>query len=359
MKWILLISMLFIGCLELAQAQNASVTSRQVLLKGTIDKYPATLRLYQVKNAFHGYCYYDKFEKPLEVSGSITKGGKLKLEEYNVYDGNTETFDGLMDENGYGGTWTAHGKNLIFRFTPAKDNVLPFDYIYTYGERKLKKKEDVYRDQVSYDAASVWPAANASHPAVPFVKQLIRKEFDEKASQGDIGPIMLKLKKQALDTSKMSEDGIEYETDERLQVLYFNNRLLVLSHYTYVDGGGAHGNYFTSFVCVDLVGQSVLNLNDVLDSAGAHKQLQKLLEEQLKNDRHMKKEDSLSGILFEDTMSLTNNIFLTGKGIGFCYNPYQIASYADGEIDIFIPYKRLEPFLRPKFKKLIEENNNK
>lgn len=357
MKWILLILLAINGYNGIAQQQNKPVISRQILLKGAIDKYPITLRLYQVKNNFTGYYYYDNFEQPIEVSGQVKPGGKLELEKWAIEDKDAEIFNGLFDDNGYGGTWSARGKNLIFRLSPAKDSSLPFDYIYTYGQKKIKKREDIYRDQLIYEAAAVWPAANANHPAVPFIKHLIRKQFDDKSGEEDIGQLMLKQKKETLDTSKISgDDPNPYESNERIQVVFCNKQLLVLSDFNYGDFGGAHGNYGVAFICADLQNQKLLKINDVLDSARAHTLLEDLLEKQFRKDNHMKKEDSLNTLLLVDTIHVTNNFFLTSKGIGFSYDPYEIAAYVYGDIHIFIPFKDIDQFLRPAFKKLLEES---
>lgn len=44
---------------------------------------------------------------------------------------------------------------------------------------------------------------------------------------------------------------------------------------------------------------------------------------------------------------------LTGKDITFSYYPYDIGPYFMGNIAVFIPFKDIEPYLQPAFKKLI------
>ena len=51
-----------------------------------------------------------------------------------------------------------------------------------------------------------------------------------------------------------------------------------------------------------------------------------------------------------DEVPATGNFYLSSTGLTFVYNPYEIASYADGQIALFLPYKKLMPFLTPAFK---------
>jgi hypothetical protein len=51
-----------------------------------------------------------------------------------------------------------------------------------------------------------------------------------------------------------------------------------------------------------------------------------------------------------DEVPPTANVYLSNTGLTFVYNPYEIASYADGQISLFLPYKKLMPFLTPEFK---------
>ena len=58
--------------------------------------------------------------------------------------------------------------------------------------------------------------------------------------------------------------------------------------------------------------------------------------------------------LFENKIEANDNFYLTGKGLGFMYNPYEIGPFAMGEIDLFISFKDLDEFLQPAFKNLLQ-----
>jgi hypothetical protein len=338
----------------LAQTNKpAPVITRYYCFTGTIDKYPVTFHLYRINDKFSGSYYYNSTEENIDVNGEMDKNRFLKLSHSNNEGEEQETLSGNFKDSGFSGTWSSKGKLLPFRISQKKENSgLTFDYIYTHGEKKLPKKDDNYRTELSFDAATIWPAASCTHPAVNLVKQIIYEEFNDKQGKDDIGKVMLREKSEILNPAK-DDEGIMYALEKRIKIEYQNYQLLTLSKFTYYDMGGAHGNYGTFYACIDLVHNRELSINDVLDSAACHNQLQTLLEKKFRTAYNVKKEEKLSEYLFNDTISLTNNISLTSKGIRFNYNPYEIGSYAMGEIQLFIPYKELNSYLRPEFKKLI------
>jgi hypothetical protein len=49
--------------------------------------------------------------------------------------------------------------------------------------------------------------------------------------------------------------------------------------------------------------------------------------------------------LYADGYRCDANFYLSEKGIVFHYDQYEIASYADGPIDVVIPFEDIKPFL--------------
>jgi len=43
------------------------------------------------------------------------------------------------------------------------------------------------------------------------------------------------------------------------------------------------------------------------------------------------------------------NFYFNDKGLAFMYNPYEVASYAQGQIVVFIPFNELKSYLVPAF----------
>lgn len=329
----------------LAQTSKpAPVITRYYCFTGNIDKYPVTFHLYRVNDKFSGSYYYNSSEEAIDISGDLDKDHFLKLTHSDAEGNTTEVLSGNFKDSTFSGTWSYKSKLLAFRVSTKNNNSgLNFDYIYTHGEKKLPK-EEYGRTELTYEAAAVWPVAGSQHPATNLIKQLITAEFDEKSSGGEIGKVMTKQKNEILNPVRKEDESITYELYKGVQVIYLSEKLLTLSSSTYIDGGGAHPNNYTFFQCVDLVHNRKLAITDVLDTLTNRTTLQTLLEKKFRTARDY---------LFSNIIPVGQNIILTSKGIGFHYNPYEVGTYAEGDVYLSLTFKELDSCLTLEFKKLI------
>lgn len=114
----------------------------------------------------------------------------------------------------------------------------------------------------------------------------------------------------------------------------------------YSFSGGAHGNGYQEFYNFDLETGELLTLNDLLegDYEGA---VNELIERYFREMEDLADTVSLQeGGLFEDSIALNENFYLTPNELGFYYNPYEIAPYAAGPKEIIIPYTDLKKWIR-------------
>lgn len=152
------------------------------------------------------------------------------------------------------------------------------------------------------------------------------------------------------------EDALPVYTKDlsnRVLIAYQSPKLLTLAFSNYTYTGGAHGNYGTTYTSIDLTNSKKLKLQDILNIQG-QKVLGSLLEKHFRITHDLSLADSLQrGGLFENTIKPNNNFYVTSKGLGFNYTPYEIGPYVMGEINIFIPQNELDKYLQPAFKELI------
>jgi Protein of unknown function (DUF3298) len=139
------------------------------------------------------------------------------------------------------------------------------------------------------------------------------------------------------------------ESTMDLWVMYNEQNMVVLESLDYEYMGGAHGIYASSFTCADVQEKKVWELGDILTVDST--KLTSLLEQEARRQFGIKPGKDLSDRMLVDTIPVTHNIYFTRAGITFNYAPYEIASFADGEVSLFIPYNRLMDMLRPEFKK--------
>jgi hypothetical protein len=357
MKKILVHLLLLLGFYTV-QAQKsgpAPVITQYLFFTGTIDKYPVTFHLYRINNKFSGCYYYNSTEQSIDLSGSIGKDNFLKLT--HTTENGAEVLEGVFKDSAFSGTWSYKGKLLPFRITRKKDaGNLQFDYIWATGSKKQKPVHDSDPDEITYEAAAVWPTATSQHPATEIIKQIIRNEFDEKNSQEEIGKILIRQKNSILNPVSNEDESPYADFNTTVQIEYRNDRLLTLfaSSYNYT-AGAAHPNHSTSYSCIDLINKRKLDITDVLDTLAGQATLHTLLEKKFRAAFNVKKEEKLSDYLFQNTISPVNNFLLTTKGIGFHYNPYAIGAYALGDVYLYIPFKEIETYLKPEFKHLIAQ----
>jgi hypothetical protein len=119
---------------------------------------------------------------------------------------------------------------------------------------------------------------------------------------------------------------------------------LVLEYYTFT--GGAHGYGATNSAFFDAqTGKNIPNRQLFTDTIS----VTSLVEEQFRKQNKIDSKTSLieAGYFIpKDQFFLPKNIYLTQKAVVFHYNPYEMAAFAFGDIEVVIPNEKIEPFLR-------------
>ena len=133
---------------------------------------------------------------------------------------------------------------------------------------------------------------------------------------------------------------------------YSKNNIFILEKNQYSFTGGAHGNYYTQYSCYDIKEGKLLNINDVFDIT----QLNRVGQEYFLMQRGLQKKADFddSGYWFEDNkFYLPNNFTIENNSFVFIYNPYEIASYAEGIIEVKIPFNKLKNTIKERYKFII------
>lgn len=115
---------------------------------------------------------------------------------------------------------------------------------------------------------------------------------------------------------------------------------------TYVFTGGAHGHGATRYLNFDKKSGAELSGIDLLNDPEAFSEF---AETEFRKVYDIPEGASINstGFMFEENQfTLPENIGLSANGIVLHYNPYEIASYADGAIILEIPMEKGLTFLR-------------
>ena len=150
--------------------------------------------------------------------------------------------------------------------------------------------------------------------------------------------------------AEMKEDmpayALRYESQQAAYVLWNQAPLLSLGLYNYSFTGGAHGSYGTIVATYNTRTGQRLRFADVF-RPGTEGQLSPILDRAVRRTLRIPAGDALDQTLFVKKMPVTPNFYLTSGGAVFVYSPYEIASYAQGEIHVFVPVKELQSVLLP------------
>lgn len=124
-----------------------------------------------------------------------------------------------------------------------------------------------------------------------------------------------------------------YNDSERLSMLAGN----------YVYTGGAHGMYFDNCVNYSLKEGKFVYLNDIfpgIDSAAGKSKYDEILD-RLLTAKAKKQITDNGGALLVDTVSVTSDFAFTKDGIVLRYQPYEIAPWSEGVVEIPLTYAEI------------------
>ncbi len=124
-----------------------------------------------------------------------------------------------------------------------------------------------------------------------------------------------------------------------MTVEYNEHNLLVLSDNYYQFFGGAHGLNWIKYYNIDVNDNRLLSLSDVLQDTT---ELPQLIYEKL---------TAKNIVLFVTKYSIyiSKNFYIRGSKLTFVYNPYEVAPYTAGIVEVSFKFKDLKPYLKPQF----------
>jgi uncharacterized protein DUF3298 len=136
--------------------------------------------------------------------------------------------------------------------------------------------------------------------------------------------------------------SLNYFYEDHTEILYKSKKYISLKHTHFAFTGGAHPNTTMQHWIINKKSGNTLNYNDIFQ-ANTSSIIKDLSDIEIM--QHFDTDD-LDEILFSSDYQISKDIYVTRKGVVFQYDPYEIAAYAYGSIEVFIPYKKLRSVLR-------------
>ena len=133
-------------------------------------------------------------------------------------------------------------------------------------------------------------------------------------------------------------------------VTFEDDSIITIELNTYLFTGGAHGYSSKRYLNFDKSNGVELENWQLFQD---RKNFESFAEQKFRDQEQIPTEEPINstGLMFErDRFYLPENIGFTTEGIKLHYNPYEVASYADGPIEVTLPFKEVEPFLTKRTK---------
>jgi len=144
------------------------------------------------------------------------------------------------------------------------------------------------------------------------------------------------------------DSALSYQLERDIDLLSAPPGVISLSAREWVYTGGAHGMDSLALASFDAATGRRISLAALLRD-GALPEFTALLERRFRALREIPDGISLAeaGFSFESgAFAPTDNFALTAEGLRFYWNPYEVASYADGPTDVLVKPGDVRPMLR-------------
>jgi len=333
-------------------------------LEGTIAGQPVVMHLQKEGNHYNSMYSYKKQGKwiSLNYTADTVQKDLMVFHEFapNTIDANGDTkparLEGKYADGAFTGKWiSGDGSKQYdfvlkdtypegsFKFAAAglKDSVIAFANKAESPVGRISK----YFPVAQKGADAEW--LNNKLRAILYVDKYGNVPLED-AVKKDFATYIANYKSET--ASQENEEFVamlNYESMQEVGVRYNENNFVVLESLSYDYEGGAHGNYGSAIYCLDVKNKKQLKLSDIVSADSV--QLKALVEKNFRQQTGLTTGQPLTEYLFENKLPANDNFYFTNQGIGFVYNPYEVAAYAFGQINVFVPYSDLKPYLNPDF----------
>ncbi len=132
----------------------------------------------------------------------------------------------------------------------------------------------------------------------------------------------------------------------RIEPQFAGTQTLSLSLFSDSYTGGAHPVSSLIYVNYDIFSRKIIKLSDLINPSMMSR-LTYTASTIFRKQEGLSPTESLENYFFENQkFSLNTNFLITKKGLLFFYNPYEIRSYAEGPMELLVPYTAISSLLK-------------
>lgn len=144
-----------------------------------------------------------------------------------------------------------------------------------------------------------------------------------------------------------NEPCMIYSRDVLVSTAAFNSDFISYEISTYSYTGGAHGMTESHYVNYDLNSKTVITSENAFRPNTESYILQAIKDNLMTQYNVSSMEELEKKGFFIDQIFLTRNFYIEGTELVFHYNPYDIAPYSEGSIEVHVPYYQVKNCLSP------------
>jgi hypothetical protein len=311
------------------------------------------------------YYYYDLadnslrsnekyYGKTMPINGSIDQDNNLEFKEFHL-NGQGAMYQGkLISDDRIEGTWrnSDGSKKLPFELTEKYHlGSMPFNVYYLKETAGLFDEMD--EPNAKLELTLLLPGHCSDGAIADSVRNHIIDNFFNKPSDSLTALQQMENEKELYfkhyrrSNEELYEGGMAsfWEKKKSIKIHYNEADILSLEFFDYGYTGGAHGLPVSRFEVIDLNTGSQYTLDDLF-RPDYRNDLRDIINSELRKMYMLDRNASLKEAgFFEHSVEPTNNFYINKDGIGFYYNRYEIAPFALGSTDVFIPFNKLQVIL--------------
>jgi hypothetical protein len=304
------------------------------------------MNLHKCDDAADGYYYYKGRGILISIKGGFDRSGKVNLSEYT--DAKlTGFFDGqFTSDSTIEGVWN----------TPSSAGNAAFKLTETYPSgsvkaemKRLHKETVVYKNRASVTLEYPVISGVESQLTLRRIRGLINNGISpEAALEQNVNSLVNDMKNTYTENEKAPSDWYYLE---QVSVAFNDNNILGIQSHLEEYSGGAHPNHSVAYTNINTASGTLISLSDLLMS-GYEAELNRVAEELFKKTyyigegRMYKTYDDAGFWLEPGKFSVPENFLITPGGLLFLFNPYEIAPYAAGAIEFFVPYLKIKNLIQ-------------
>lgn len=315
-------------------SSEAGISQNVQVYDGFIDKMPITIFLNINNSKITGYYLYNKYGQPIPLEGEIS-GDKIKLTEFSSGNGkrNYEESATLIwnKSNASDGQWESKSINLpmILKKRHLSINWKLFDIKITLTHTLSGRQ--VHEYPVSF--TMVYPAEEESMLFNSLASEIFELKPVYKGVMEYFNNFIKEIYYYYLIDYPPIIDKLDYYYTMNGEVVFLSESVFSYKVSGYGYAGGIHGQPIEEYYVFDLKKGTRITLDDIF---------KRNFESEIARLIH--KKDNLQHNI-EDIVKNLDNFYLTDKGIGFIFNPYDIDCYGCGTFEYFIDFDELRELL--------------